>query len=70
MNGVFATICGAIEKLFSEVNVNTVQIKEYFTLIFKVLNYSDKQISKLFKEKENSNNNNNNNTNNKHKKYN
>ena len=51
LNDVLSTISNAISKLFQEVQY-TYKGKELFNLIFKLLNYSEDKIHKMFNEKE------------------
>ena len=51
LNDVLSTISSAISKLFQEVQY-TNKGKELFNLIFKLLNYSEDTIHKMFTEKE------------------
>ena len=50
-NDILATLSNAVIKLFYEVEFNN-KGKELFNLIFKLLNYSEDKINKLFLEKE------------------
>ncbi len=51
VNDVLSTISSAISKLFQEVQYSN-KGKELFTLIFKLLNYTEDKINKMFLEKE------------------
>ena len=51
LNDVLSTIGSAISKLFQEVQYSN-KGKELFNLIFKLLNYSEDKIHKMFNEKE------------------
>ena len=51
LNDVLSTISSAISKLFQEVQYSN-KGKELFNLIFKLLNYSEDTIHKMFTEKE------------------
>ena len=51
LNDVLSTISSAISKLFQEVQYSN-KGKELFNLIFKLLNYSEDAIHKMFTEKE------------------
>ena len=55
-NDILITVTNALIKLLNEVNLNT-KIKDLFTLIFRLLNYTEDKINKLFSEKEKNNNN-------------
>ena len=55
-NDILITVTNALIKLLNEVNLNT-KIKDLFTLIFRLLNYTEDKINKLFSEKEKINNN-------------
>jgi N-terminal acetyltransferase B complex non-catalytic subunit len=55
-NDILITVSNALIKLLNEVNLNT-KIKDLFTLIFRLLNYTEDKINKLFSEKEKINNN-------------
>ena len=57
-NDILITVTNALIKLLNEVNLNN-KIKDLFTLIFRLLNYTEEKINKLFSEKEKNNNNNN-----------
>ena len=50
-NGVITMISNAVNKLLNEVQV-TNQVKEYFTLIFRLLSYSEEKIASIFNERE------------------
>ena len=50
-NDILSTLSNAVIKLFYEVEFNN-KGKELFNLIFKLLNYSEDKINKLFLEKE------------------
>ena len=51
VNDIVTTLSSAINKLFYEVQYSN-KGKELFILIFKLLNYSEDKIYKLFSEKE------------------
>ena len=51
VNGVITMISNAVNKLLNEVQV-TNQVKEYFTLIFRLLSYSEEKIASIFNERE------------------
>ena len=51
VNGVITMIANAVNKLLNEVAV-TNQVKEYFTLIFRWLSYSEEKIGEIFNERE------------------
>lgn len=57
VNGVITMIANAVNKLLNEVAV-TNQVKEYFTLIFRLLSYSEEKIGEIFNEREKRKNNN------------
>ena len=52
ISDVIETISNAFYKLFYEVIQYTNKGKELFILVFKLLNYNDDKINKMFSEKE------------------
>ncbi len=52
INEVIETISNAFCKLFYEVEQYSNKGKELFVLVFKLLNYNDDTINKMFSEKE------------------
>jgi hypothetical protein len=49
-SGIINTIANIFEKLVNEITLN-VQVKEYFILIFRILNYSEDKINTIMSSK-------------------